>query len=179
MSTPRAPIPAKLVIGFFVRDKALAVPISETLTEKFGPVDLASPWLPFDDTNYYEPEMGAPLFRRMLSFQTLIRQEMLSEIKPVTNEIEKAHTHDGLRAVNIDPGYLSLERFVLATGKNFTHRIYIGRGIYADLTLIYQKGAFKTLPWTYPDYARQNMIDFLEITRERYKTDLKKQETKT
>jgi hypothetical protein len=75
--------------------------------------------------------------------------------------------------VNIDPGYLLPERLVLATGKNFTHRIYIGQGIYADLTLIFQKGAFRTLPWTYPDYADRCLIDFLTLVRNKYMLDLK------
>ena len=75
--------------------------------------------------------------------------------------------------VNLDPGYMLLERFVLASGKNFSHRIYIGRRIYADLTLIYTKGRFQTLPWTYPDYAEQNMLTYLEQVRKKYVADLK------
>ena len=75
--------------------------------------------------------------------------------------------------VNIDPGYLLHERFVLATGKNYSHRIYIGKGIYADLTLMYTKGKFEPLPWTYPDYASENIIDFLEKVRKKYGVDIK------
>ena len=78
----------------------------------------------------------------------------------------------GRRRVNLDPGYLLLERFVLASGKNFTHRIYIGQGIYADLTLMFQKGAFRTLPWTYPDYAARDMQSFLTQVRRKYAADL-------
>ena len=74
--------------------------------------------------------------------------------------------------MNLDPGYLLYERFVLATGKNFSHRIYIGRGIYADLTLVYQKGAYRSLPWTYPDYAADTMRAFLTTVREHYAADL-------
>ena len=80
---------------------------------------------------------------------------------------------DDKRQVNIDPGYLSAERFVLATGKNYTHRIYLSKGIFADLTLIFTKGNFHTLPWTYPDYADLRMIRFLKIVREKYLLDLK------
>ena len=76
--------------------------------------------------------------------------------------------------VNLDPGYLLRERFVLATGKNYSHRIYIGQGIYADLTLIYTKGRFIKLPWTYPDYAQQNMLNYLERVRNKYVIDLKR-----
>ena len=77
------------------------------------------------------------------------------------------------RLVNIDPGYMLAERFVLATGKNFAHRIYIGRRIYADLTLIYTRGGFKKLPWTYPDYYDRNILSFLIQVRKKYVADLK------
>ena len=173
MSRPQTPKPAKLVIGFFLKEKDLVVPVVKALTEKFGPVDIVSSWLPFNFTTYYEPEMGKPLFRRMLAFETLIKQSALSEIKQVTNDLELAYLKDNKRRVNLDPGYLLRERFVLATGKNFSHRIYIGQRIYADLTLIYTKGGFKKLPWTYPDYAEPNMLIYLERVRNKYVSDLK------
>jgi hypothetical protein len=173
MSQPQAPSPAKLVIGLFLKDKDLFSPVASTLTDRFGAIDMISRWLPFDYTTYYEPEMGAPLNRRMLVFKQLIEQEDLPGIKRVTNEIEMGYAAGGKRRVNIDPGYLLHERFVLATGKNFTHRIYLGQGIYADLTLIYTKGDFRTLPWTYPDYASDKMIGFLREVRKKYTIDLK------
>jgi hypothetical protein len=173
MSHPQAPSPAKLVIGLFTKEKALFPPLAGELSDRFGDIDMISRWFSFDYTPYYEPEMGAPLYRRMMVFKQLIEQEDLSGIKRVTNEIEKGHAAEGKRQINIDPGYLLLERFVLATGKNFTHRIYIGQGIYADLTLIYTKGNFQTLPWTYPDYASGNMIGFLREVRKKYTIDLR------
>jgi len=136
-------------------------------------VDLVSPWMAFDYTPYYEPEMGGGLVRRMFSFRDLVRQGDLPRIKTFTNEVERRFSRDGRRTVNIDPGYLLHERFVLATGKNFTHRIYVGQRIYADLTLIFQKGAFRTLPWTYPDYGDRSLIDFLTLVRNRYMLELK------
>jgi len=173
LSIPRESKPAKLVISLFMKDKALLEPISAQLVEKFGPVDIISSWLPFDYTSYYEPEMGSPLFRRMLVFKTLIDQCSLPDVKLFTNTIEHSCSSGGKRQVNIDPGYLVHERFVLATGKNFTHRIYIGKGIYADLTLIFTRGAFQTLPWTYPDYAHENMLTFLEQVRKKFALDFK------
>jgi len=173
MSRPQTPKPAKLVIGFFLREKALVVSVVKALTEKFGPVDIVSSMLPFNFTTYYEPEMGKPLFRRMLAFERLIKQSALSEIKRITNDLELAYLKNGKRMVNLDPGYLLRERFVLATGKNYSHRIYIGQRIYADLTLIYSKGRFMKLPWTYPDYAEQNMLIYLERVRNKYVIDLK------
>jgi len=173
MSRPQTPKPAKLVIGFFLKEKDLVVPVVKALIEKFGPVDIASSWLPFNFTTYYEPEMGEPLFRRMLAFETLIKQSVLSEIKQITNDLELEYLKNSKRMVNLDPGYMLRERFVLATGKNFSHRIYIGQRIYADLTLIYAKGRFIKLPWTYPDYAEQNMLIYLERVRNKYVIDLK------
>jgi len=173
MSRPQTPKPAKLVIGFFLKEKDLVVPVVKALIAKFGPVDISSSWLPFNFTTYYEPEMGEPLFRRMLAFETLIKQSVLSEIKQITNDLELEYLKNSKRMVNLDPGYMLRERFVLATGKNFSHRIYIGQRIYADLTLIYAKGRFIKLPWTYPDYAEQNMLIYLERVRNKYVIDLK------
>jgi hypothetical protein len=174
MSLPQPPTPAKLITGFFVKDQALAVEIAQELQARLGPVDMISQWLNFDYTTYYEPEMGAPLSRRMLVFKSLVDQTQLAQIKRMTNTLEQKYQREGRRRVNIDPGYLLAERFVLASGKNFTHRIYLDQGIYADLTLIYQKGAFRSLPWTYPDYADRRLIDFLTRVRSKYMLDLKK-----
>jgi hypothetical protein len=160
-----------------MKDKVLLAPAAEALAGTYGPVDLISPWLSFDYTSYYEPEMGAPLFRRILSFKTLIAQEDLPAIKHGTNRLENDHADAGHRRINIDPGYLLLEKFVLATGKNFSHRIYIGEKIYADLTLTYTKGAFQTLPWTYPDYASAEIRQFLLQVRHKYSMDLKNQKS--
>jgi len=173
MSLPQAPKPAKLVIGLIMKDRTLFEPLAAELSSVFGPLDIVSSWMPFDYTSYYEPEMGAPLFRRMLTYKNLIAQSELPAIKLTTNRLEESHSHGGRRRVNIDPGYLLYERFVLASGKNFTHRIYVGSGIYADLTLIYQRGAFEKLPWTYPDYADHPMLAYLTQVRNKYAVDLK------
>jgi hypothetical protein len=172
MSRPQPPQPAKLVVGVFLQDKTLLTPVASRLEQRYGPLQMTSLWFDFDFTNYYAPEMGAPLYRCMLVFEELIEQEALADIKCYTNTIERSFTVDEKRRVNIDPGYLLYERFVLATGKNYSHRIYIGRNIYADLTLIYQAGGYQTLPWTYPDYARQEMRDFLLQVRRAYAADL-------
>ena len=175
MSIPKSPKPAKLVTGLFMKEKSLILPVITELIEKISHIDMISPWLPFDYTSYYEFEMGAPLFRRVLAFKPLIKQSFLSKIKIITNKIEKKYSKNNKRLINIDPGYMLYERFVLATGKNYAHRIYVGMGIYADLTLIYQKGSFKKLPWTYPDYSEKNMLTYLEMVRKKYAADLKMQ----
>ena len=173
MSLPQAPKPAKLVISLFMKKKRLIDSVAVQLIEKFGLVDIISPWFSFDYTTYYKTEMGAPLFRRVLTFKKLIKQSALSDIKITTNSLEQQYLLNSDRMINIDPGYMLQERFVLATGKNFAHRIYIGKNIYADLTLIYTKGAFQKLPWTYPDYADKEMLSCLELVRKKYTEDLK------
>ena len=173
MSEPKSAKPAKLVIGFFLGKKNLCEPLIDSLVERYDQVDVISEWMPFDQTVYYEAEMGQPLYRRMIAFKKLIHQSQLSRIKLETNKVESQFVENGKRSVNIDPGYLLLERLVLATGKNFSHRIYIGQGIYADLTLIYRKGRFETLPWTFPDYAGSQIQQFLQRVRAKYSVDLK------
>jgi hypothetical protein len=173
MSLPLAPAPAKLVIGMILQDRSLVDPIAEKLKERFGAVDMVSSWYGFQYTDYYEKEMGAPLWRRFFAYDALIEQESLPDIKLTTNEIEAEFSLEGRRRMNLDPGYLVMERFVLATGKNFSHRIYLNHGIYADLTLVYTKGAFQNLPWTYPDYQSREVQVFLTKVRDRYQWKLK------
>lgn len=173
MSEPRPALPAKLVIGFFLADRGKAGPIIDRLIERFGAPDLVSGWMAFDYTNYYMREMGKPLTRRLLGFKSLVAQDTLADIKCDTNQIEATFASGNQRLVNIDPGLLSLERFVLATGKNFAHRIYLKSGIFADLTLIYRRGSFETLPWTYPDYADPQLQEYLLKIRRKYQFDLK------
>lgn len=172
MSVVQNPLPAKLVIGAFVKDKAALEPVAAALTARFGTMDIISAWMPFDMTEYYRAEMGAPLFRRIWAYKALIDPGVLADIKHETLALEAQLAANGRRRVNIDPGYLVPERFVLATGKNFAHRIYIGRGIYADLTLLYRYHRFETLAWTYPDYSRRDMVVFLERVRRKYMQDL-------
>lgn len=173
MSLPRPPAPAKLVIGVLLKEQALFGELARRLAGRFGPPEMISPWFSFGYTSYYEREMGAPLLRRVAAFSELIAQDGLAAIKRTTNALEAEYRTEEGRRVNIDPGYLLLERFVLATGKNFSHRIYIGEGIYADLTLLFQKGGFQPLPWTYPDYADRPLSDFLLRVRRRYAAELK------
>ena len=168
MSIPQKPKPAKLVIGFFLKQKHLLAELADDLCSRFGAVDIISAWLPFDFTTYYTEELGAPLFRRLFSFEKLIQQDALAKIKLSTNQLEHKYAQNGKRCVNIDPGYLLHERFVLASGKNFSHRIFLAEGVYADLTLIYFKGRFQKLPWTFPDYADRSMLTVLERIRRKY-----------
>jgi len=174
MSIPKEAKLAKLLISILLNEKNLFYSVFCDLQEKFEITDTVSSWLNFDYTNYYEPEMGTPLFRRIITFKKLIKQSDLAEIKNFTNLIELKYLQNSKRLVNIDPGYILGERFVLATGKNYSHRIFIGNGIYADLTLIYQNKSFNKLPWTYPDYASPQILNWLEKIRNKYLQDSRK-----
>lgn len=171
MSRPRDPVPAKLVLSAIYRDgAALAVALEKFLTE-YGPSDFSTRELPFKEAGYYVREMGQPLFRRFFTFRNLIDPGRLPEVKLFTNGLEEAAGSP--RVFNLDPGVMTVGNLVLASGKNVAHRTYVGRGIYADLTLVYQCGSFITLPWTYPDYAAPETIEFLNRIREAYKIDLR------
>jgi hypothetical protein len=174
MSRPRTPQPAKLVIGMFTAEPPLQTAVAGELESLFGSIDLVSPWWPFDQTDYYRKEMGGPLYRRMFVFGPLVDQGHLAAVKQNTNRLEAHFAAAGRRRVNLDPGHLLMERFVLASGKNYTHRIYIGQGIYADLTLVYRRGRYCTLEWTYPDYAGADIRNFLGRIRKKYAFDLKR-----
>ncbi len=106
--------------------------------------------------------------------ERLVEQDALVEVKLVTQRLEAATMKEGRRTVNIDPGILTAERLVLATGKNFTHRIYLGHGVFADLTLVFRKGSFVALPWTYPDYASEESISLWNAARRSYLVRLRR-----
>jgi len=173
VSNPREPEDVKLIASLFSPKKNLLEKVRCRLEEIFSPEDWVSPELFFDRTKYYAREMGWPLYRRFISFERVVRPEDMVNIKLTTNRLESEYLQDGKRRVNIDPGYISLERLVLATGKNYTHRIYLSKGIYADLALIFHRGRFRPLEWTYRDYADPEVIAYFNNIRERYKKQIR------
>jgi hypothetical protein len=176
MSIPRVPKPVKLVASVLSAEPSLLDTAMEEMEHVFGPVEFSTKPQPFVHTNYYCAEMGQDIQRRFIAFHPLVQRDRLAEIKLCTNRIEESCREPGRgRRINIDPGFVTPDNVVLATGKNYTHRIYLGRGIYADLTLIYQKGSFRPLPWTYPDYAEEPVIRMLNEIRRRYLEQLRTQ----
>ena len=175
MSTPCEPEDVKLISSLFSSQETLVDQVIGEVQQTFGPVEWTSPSLSFDHTRYYEKEMGWPLYRRFVAFSRLIRPEEIVEVKLATNLIERKYVIDGKRQINIDPGYISLERLVLATGKNYVHRIYLSKGIYADLTLVFHRGSFTPLDWTYRDYGDPALIAFFNDLREKYKNQIRGQ----
>jgi hypothetical protein len=156
MGAIHEPGPAKLFVGMLASEGDRLIEAEGLLVERFGAVDLWGDVLPFDYTDYYREEMGEGLKRRFLSFERLIRPDAIIDIKRATNQMEEEFarkTPDGpSRPVNLDPGYLTLSKVVLATTKDYAHRLYLGRGIYAEVTLHFHKGRYEPWEWTYPDY---------------------------
>lgn len=173
MSQPHEPPPVKLISSLFSAERELVDSVIGEMEGIWGPVSWVSPALFFDRTRYYEKEMGWPLHRRFISFQGLVRADSLADTKHRTNEIERRYFREGKRRINIDPGYISAERLILATGKNYIHRVYLLKGIYADLTLIFHRGSFRPLPWTYQDYAAADAVEFFNEIRVQYMTQLR------
>jgi len=175
LSKPREPDPVKLFVSVIAADRGRMAKAIGELAGRFGEPDFVSEVLPFDDTDYYTAEMGTGLIRRFVTFDRLIRPEELPAVKLCTNALEERLAESGARRVNIDPGYVARQHLILATGKGYSHRPYLGRGIYADLTLEYRKETFRPLEWTYPDYRAERTIGMLNALRRRYVIQLKQE----
>ena len=173
MSTPSEPDPVKRIASLIAAKEGILDRAISDLEDLYGPTDWVSPLMAFDRTRYYEREMGGPLARKFAAFERLMSRQELPRTKLETNLLEEQSREQGRRAVNIDPGFICLERLVLATGKNYTHRIYLSQGIYADLTLVFHRKCFRPLAWTYPDYADAKVIEYFNAVREGYKEQLR------
>jgi hypothetical protein len=144
------------------------------LQKQFGAVSHVSETLLFNHTTYYTKEMGDDLKKVYLSFARWIDADELSTIKLFTNSVEQSHCENGKRKVNIDPGYIELPKLVLASTKNFSHRIYISKGIYGDVQLCWRHGGFQSNPWTYEDYKDEIVMTFFERIRQEYHQQLQR-----
>ncbi len=174
MVTAKKPRQVKLIIGMLAKDKKLFDRIEEFFAKEFGEIDYRSPVLRFDYTSYYRKEMGHPLARKFISFKKLIPPERISKIKLITNSLEETLAVKKRRRINIDPGYISDSKLVLATTKNYSHRIYLDKGVYAEVTLSWKKGGFQPLEWTYPDYRTTEYREILDSIRNSYVQQLQK-----
>ncbi|MEO0263088.1 MAG: DUF4416 family protein [candidate division WOR-3 bacterium] len=175
MAEPLKPIPVKLFTGIFFCEKDLILKLKENLIEKIGEIDYESEVFDFNFTDYYEKEMGKNIKRIFYSFKELIDPAKIVDIKYISFEIEKKFMDsEGKRKINIDPGYMDFFKVVLASFKPGGYKIYLDKGVYADITLWYEKGKFKPLLTSFPDF-KNNLYEktFLKI-RELYKKELKK-----
>ncbi|MEX2120361.1 MAG: DUF4416 family protein [Pirellulales bacterium] len=139
-------------------------------TERWGAVALESDRFSFTETDYYQPTMGSHLLKTFLVFERLIDPAELAAIKLETNTWEadyaKLQRHPEPRPLNLDPGYLTPAKLVLASTKDHSHRVYLSRGIFAEVTLYYKAGRWQHREWTYPDYRRPDFQQFFSRARD-------------
>ncbi len=143
-----------------IYDAALLV-----LKKDYGNILLETPSLPWTHSDYYTKEIGKPLDRKFIFFDTIIDTSILPDAKLRIMDVEKDFSKNGRRQINLDPGYLSLAKVVLASRKNYSHRIYLGKLVFAELELIFKEGAFHPLPYTYADYKDERGIKIFTQTR--------------
>jgi uncharacterized protein DUF4416 len=170
------PVPALLVIAAFSRHEGALDWTRQRLIDLFGPIALTSPSYDFRHTTYYETEMGSGLRKLFFVHEQLVDPGRLAEIKRQTIALEEELARSGrfheVRPLNLDPGLLNLGKFMLATTKDQAHRIYLRDGIFAEVTLRYQEGEFRTWPWTYRDYQEPFVREFLLQARDFYRQRL-------
>ena len=169
------PLEVKLISGIIAGDVNSFDITQKALSKKFGAIDYKSPIYDFNLTDYYQKEMGPNLKRQFLSFYKLIDPVKLAKIKLIANRAEKRFSKEGKHLMNIDPGYVTASKLVLATTKNYSHRIYLKNGIYAEVTLRFKGGTFNPLDWTYPDYKTDGYLETFNRIRKIYLEQVKGQ----
>lgn len=143
------------------------------MAEAWGEIDLFGEAIPFTFTDYYAPEMGDSLVRQFVGFGRLVEADSLARLKHEANAIEERSLVAGKRTVNIDVGYVDYHKLILASTKEGPHRVYVGGGIWADITLLYRKGEFHPLPWTFLDFTTGAYTAFLLEARNRYRAQIR------
>jgi hypothetical protein len=173
----RQPEPVKLIVGILAADEDCRARAIQGLSTELGPIDLMSQVWPFTQTHYYDQEIGSDILRQFVSLDQLVHPGDLAQIKHQTNTLEqdmaKELTHPRPRPINLDPGFIEPSKLVLASTKNFSHRIYIGKNMYAEVTLIVDKGQWCALRYTFPDYRQSHYYAFFEQVRQRLRTQLR------
>ena len=176
MGVIRTPLKVKLFVGVLTSLPEILPSVEERLVERFGAIDSRSELFPFEWTDYYNTTMGTPITRRFIGFEHLIDPSEIAGIKLKTNKLESdfaLQRPQNARPVNLDPGYLEESKVVLASTKNYYHRILISGGIYAEVTLHFEKGAWRLLPWTFPDYASDSYHAYFTSLRNLYRKQLR------
>jgi hypothetical protein len=177
MAQPRLPSPVLLVVAALSRHPAALAWGRQRLEQAYGPVALVSTPFDFRQTAYYEPTMGPDLRKCFLVFRDLVSADGLPAVKRHTNALEAelaaSNAYPEPRPLNLDPGGLSLHKFLLATTKDQAHRVYLRDGIFAEVTLRFHDGAFEPWPWTYADYREPAVRDFLREARDYYRGRLR------
>ena len=162
----------KPICGILTGNKDSLPEVLSSLENYFGKADIVGKWIPFDHTNYYEPEMGPNLSRCFVSFENLVEPFKSGEFKNHIKEIEENFSVNGKRMVNLDPGYLDANKVVLITGKHGGHKIALSLGIWADMLLWYNKG-WVALPWAFPDFRDGRLFPVFTKIRIHFKEQLR------
>jgi hypothetical protein len=171
------PSRAILFCGLLYNESAAQKDLLCALEQEFGGIVLVSKPFLFTETSYYEEEMGPSLSRLFIAFDRLIETDRIADIKLKTIAMEKSSFSSPRgRNANIDPGYLTSAKVVLVTTKNFQHRIYLGEGIFGEVTLRYRRGSYGPWEWTYPDYTIAESLHFFNRLRVIYREKLRTEE---
>lgn len=180
MATVSDVMPVKYFVAL-LRGLTSPARVIDDLTATWGPIDYTSRDYPFDQTNYYEAEMGQGLQRLLLTFATLRTPEDLAAAKLRCNAIEDRNRLDGKRLFNLDLGYLDHNKIILASAKGLGQKIYLSQGIYADLVARYKHGRYQPFEWTFPDFKEGRYDADLAHMRQQYLQQLKenRQEPRT
>ena len=179
MAKPGGPPVIKLICGMISAQRDLFDEAAAEMSKSFSPVDIKSEVMDFDLTDYYDRQMGAPLYRQFVSFAGQADPASLARVKLRTNEIEAefARRFEAVsRPINLDPGYVGSSKLVLASMKSFSHRVYLDLGVYAEVTLLYRSGRWEELEWTFPDYASGRYDAFLIAARDGLRSAAKNEE---
>lgn len=173
MGRIKIPLPGRLIVSMIYSSIGAMDAAAGEIEKKYGRVEIETEDIDFLHTRYYREEMGDELKRKFFAFEKMVERDKLADIKLWTNKLEEKFGEKVddfvFRKVNIDPGILTPASLILASTKDYSHRIYLRDGIFAETTLIYEKKKFKGLPWTYPDYMEPVTIDFLTRVRETMK----------
>jgi len=169
MGKIKPPEPALLFIATLYSDPEVFHLSRDILAEHYGELLLTSDPIPWGHSPYYQDELGLPVLRQFMFFKRLIDPGTLADIKLKANGIEDSLSAQGKRRINLDPGYLTLSRVILASTKNYAHRVYLGKGIYAEVTLIFKNNTFAPHLFTYRDYQEKAYIDLFLTAREKLK----------
>lgn len=153
------------------------MPLHERLDAEIGPLGSSSSIYCFSDfSTYYDRELGGTTWKYFLALQKLGPADQMVEVKLATERIQAEFARcsdEGMRrSVNIDPGYVNGWQVTLATVKNQSHRIYLGKGVFIEVELLYRHGGFHPLPWTYQDFRADPALSFLREARADYLTAL-------
>jgi hypothetical protein len=170
MGTAQNPLPTALFIAVMYHRRCPIDSVIARLARRFDGCGAPYGPVPFSWTDYYAKEMGGELLKMYLCFSAPFSREDLPSVKIWTNAVEQELAEDGRRTVNIDPGYLARDKLVLASTKDFYHRLYLGQGIYGEVTLHFRQGRYRYFSWTYPDFKEEGLQEFLMREREKLRT---------